>query len=148
MKNIKILVFITLVLLLLLCLFLFLPRSTNKPTQTPVSTNRPLQTPDSTSKPPQTPIEPDDVATGPLRLPFELKFTAFTFDPDGDDISYQFDWGDGSMSEWSDFIPSGRRITEFHSYKKEGYFKIKVRAKDITGLLSEWSEPHNIAIYP
>ena len=122
MKNIKILVF------LLLFLLLFPACSANNP--------------------PQVPEEPEIVAHGTFPLPFELTFIAFTTDPNGDDISYQFDWGDGSRSEWSDFIPSGDTITESHSYTEEGWFEIKVRAKDITGLLSAWSKSKNVGISP
>jgi hypothetical protein len=121
MKNIKILIF------LLLFLILFSACSTNRP--------------------PFTPGEPEIIAEGPFMLPFELTFIAFTTDPNDDDVSYQFDWGDGTRSEWSDFIPSGDTITESHSYLEGGWFEIKVRAQDAE-MLTAWSKSKGVYFSP
>jgi hypothetical protein len=111
MKHIKLLVFF----LLFLTLF------------TACSTNRP-------------PLRPGKLELLPGGALFEFTFSASTTDPDDDDISYQFDWGDGIRSEWSDFISSGDTITESHTYAEGGEFEIKVRAQDAE-MLTSWSSP-------
>jgi hypothetical protein len=78
-----------------------------------------------------------------------LTFKATTTDPDNDKISYQFSWGDGDLSEWSNYIPSGDTITisHYHCYSNYGFVWIRVRAQDEKGNLSEWSEPHKVWNY-
>jgi len=62
-------------------------------------------------------------------------FTASTTDPNGDQISYLWDWGDGNFSEWLD-TPEAT-----YTWEQEAKFNISVRAKDIYGAESDWSEP-------
>jgi len=70
-------------------------------------------------------------------------FTASTTDPDGDDVYYIFDWSDDSDSEWLGPYHSGERITASHRWTtfELGDSLIRVRAKDIHGVMSEWSDP-------
>ena len=70
----------------------------------------------------------------------EYNFTAITSEPDGENISYYFDWGDGKKSGWTDFVTSGTMVNLSHSWEKSGTFTIKVKAKDDYGMESEWSE--------
>jgi len=70
----------------------------------------------------------------------EYTYTAFASDPDGDNVSYFFDWGDGSSSGWTEFVPSGVSVNSSHSWNKRGAYVVKVRAKDDYGLMSDWSE--------
>ena len=44
-------------------------------------------------------------SAGTLSVRFAVRRTT---DPEGDSISYQFDWGDGNLSEWTDFTRRGR----------------------------------------
>ena len=67
-------------------------------------------------------------------------YETFTSDPDDNNISYYFDWGDGKNSGWTEFVPSGTIVNLSHSWQKSGTFTIKVKAKDIYGMPSEWSE--------
>ena len=62
-------------------------------------------------------------------------FTASTTDPNGDQISYLWDWGDGNFSEWFD-SPEAT-----YTWEQEAKFNISVRAKDIHGAESDWSDP-------
>lgn len=62
-------------------------------------------------------------------------------DPDGDQISLVFDWGDGTSSGWIGPHPSGKRVTASHIWKESGIYEIRVKAKDIYGAQSEWSDP-------
>jgi hypothetical protein len=68
-------------------------------------------------------------------------FSSSTTDPDGDKISYKWDWGDGTFSDWSDPINSGSITSASNSWNTEGEFEIRVAAKDTHGKVSEWSNP-------
>ncbi len=73
-------------------------------------------------------------------------FSTTTTDPNGDDVSYQFYWGNGNTSAWSDFISSGISITMSKSWSKAKSYTIKARAMDIKGKVSAWSNEHQITI--
>ena len=90
------------------------------------------------NKPPKKPVTPKGKAKGKPGQPYE--YTSSTTDPEGDQISYQFDWGDGTTSEWSDPIPSGAEISMSHTWSGEGDYNVKVKAKDTLDAESEWSE--------
>lgn len=65
----------------------------------------------------------------------ELCWTLQSTDPDGDDIKYLVNWGDGS-SEETDCYPSGTPVTVCHTYSETGGYKICVRAQDcLDGLI-------------
>ena len=96
------------------------------------------------NKEPETPISPEGPATGEPNMP--MGFRAFTADPNGDNISYQFDWGDGSASPWTDFLPSGDTASLSRIYSAEGTYQVRVHAQDEKEKMSGWSEPHNITI--
>jgi hypothetical protein len=97
----------------------------------------------STSNPPDTPS-----ITGPTQgaKNIEYTFSSVTTDPDGDQVYYRFDWGDGNASDWLGPYASGLTITATHSWSDLGTYDIKVRAKDTYGALSNWSEPLPISI--
>ena len=67
----------------------------------------------------------------------EYSYTVKSSDPDGDNISYLFDWGDGTKSGWTEFITPGKETTANHSWKRGNYL-IKVKARDIYGAESDW----------
>jgi len=73
-------------------------------------------------------------------------FSASTTDPNGDPISYQFDWGDGTISNWTDFVPSGVEISLYHEWSLVGSYLVKVRAKDTCAAISNWSNALNVTI--
>jgi len=70
----------------------------------------------------------------------EYTYVAVASDPDGDNVSYFFDWGDDTTSGWTEFVPSGVPVNRSHSWDNRGEYVIKVRAKDDYNLISEWSE--------
>ncbi len=74
-------------------------------------------------------------------------FTATAFDPNGDYIAYQFDWGDGDISNWSSLVASGASISMTHTYSSEGTYDVRTRAKDINEAESGWSSGTQINIY-
>lgn len=73
-------------------------------------------------------------------------FTVSTTDPNNDNIYYQFNWDDGNVSFWSNFVPSGTPVTINHKWQITGIFSVKARAKDMHGLESYWSDAHIIVI--
>jgi len=70
----------------------------------------------------------------------EYFYTVVSTDPNCDDIYYLWSWGDESYSSWLGPYKSGEKITATHSWSK-GTYNITVKAKDIHGLESDWSEP-------
>jgi len=92
--------------------------------------NRPPEKPDRPSGP--TKGKPDTVYT----------YYGSTTDPDGDSISYLFDWGDGQTSTWTDPIDSGETASASHKWTSQGTYQIKVKARDIPSFEeSPWSDP-------
>ena len=66
-----------------------------------------------------------------------LIFYAESTDPNNDKIRYCFEWGDGTNTKWTNFKTSGTKISETHTYKKKGIYKIKVIVEDIDKMSSE-----------
>ena len=64
------------------------------------------------NQPPETPDAPEGPSGGIVGE--EYTFTANTTDPDNDDIAYIFGWGDGTYSNWLDFVPSGTEGNTSH----------------------------------
>ena len=73
-------------------------------------------------------------------------YSSSTTDPEGDNIYYYFDWGDGTNSGWVGPFISGQSITESHTWNNEGSYSTKVKAKDDTGLESVWSDPLTVSM--
>jgi len=84
---------------------------------------------------------------GPINGKIRRKYTytITTTDPDGDQIYYLFDWGDGSNSGWVGPYNNGN-ISISHKWKKQGVYEIKAKAKDENNVESEWSDPLVISI--
>ena len=63
---------------------------------------------------------------------YDYDFTAT--DPDGHDVQYYIDWGDGD-TEWTSFAASGTPVTVSHTWDEQGDYTITAKAKDIYGLI-------------
>jgi outer membrane protein assembly factor BamB len=74
----------------------------------------------------------------------------YSIDPDGDDIFYLIDWGDGTVDDWFGPYPSGEIIEINHQWSEPGTYEIRAKARDIHGAESSWSDPFIIIIenYP
>jgi hypothetical protein len=91
-----------------------------------------------TSDPPANPEKPSGPDDGvPLT---EFTFSTTTTDPNGDQVFYQWSWGDGNESEWIGPFDSGETAEASHIWAVLGNYEIKVIAKDENGAKSEWSE--------
>ena len=91
------------------------------------------------NEPPATP----DTPTGPSEGIEDIVYNFSTnpvSDPEGNPVSYLFDWGDGSDSGWLD-VPHAS-----HAWEDGGVFEVKVKAKDNYSAESQWSLPHEIII--
>jgi hypothetical protein len=96
------------------------------------------------SDPPYKPDTPDGPSSG--KKGQQLAFSSSTVDPDGDDIYYQFDWDDGTKSDWIGPRSSGEEVTGFKNWSKTGSYQVKVVARDEHGAISEWSNPISVRI--
>ncbi|GAG22019.1 unnamed protein product, partial [marine sediment metagenome] len=92
------------------------------------------------------PLKPDK-PTGPNsgKIGREYSYHTITTDPDGDQLFYQWDWGDDSFSQWIGPYNSGEEISASHSWS-EGSYNIKVKSKDIHNEESNWSDPLPISM--
>jgi len=70
----------------------------------------------------------------------ELCWTINSTDPDGDDIYYYVDWGDGTNTGWIGPYPSSTQAEVCHTYENKGIYIIKVKVKDIYNPDSDWAE--------
>lgn len=68
-----------------------------------------------------------------------LSFIASTADPDGDSVSFQFNWGDSTESGWGSRAQS-------HIFSEAGRYCVRVRAKDSHGAESIWSNCYYVMI--
>jgi len=71
----------------------------------------------------------------------EYSYTTSTIDPEGDQVYYLWDWGDGINSGWLGPYNSGVAISTNHNWTVKGSYSIKVKAKDMHGAESPWSDP-------
>jgi uncharacterized repeat protein (TIGR01451 family) len=76
----------------------------------------------------------------------EYTYITSATDPDGDQLRYQWDWGDGDISDWSGLYSSGATATASHTWEEKGSYAIKVRVKDPDDLISDWSDPLPISM--
>ena len=87
--------------------------------------------------------------TGPIEVWVGVEYTInITFeDPEGDDIYFLIDWGDGTHSDWMGPYPSGMTVSFTHYWTEIGTYEIKIKAKDVHGEESSCS-PFIIKVIP
>jgi hypothetical protein len=76
----------------------------------------------------------------------EVKFSLVTTDPEGDDVYYLVDWGDGTNSSWLGPYKSGVTVNASHIWSVGGDYEIKAKSKDIYNNESDWTDPLTIHI--
>ncbi|KPJ49229.1 hypothetical protein AMJ40_05965 [candidate division TA06 bacterium DG_26] len=89
-------------------------------------------------RPPAIPKQPSGPGEGFVHV--EYTFNTQTTDPEGDQIWYMWDWGDGSVSEWLGPYESGVPMSASHAWSEAGMYEVRVRAKDEVEKLSNWSD--------
>ncbi|MGQ9596748.1 MAG: CAP domain-containing protein [Thermoproteota archaeon] len=95
------------------------------------------------NNPPSTPTEPSGPRLG--HVDESYTFTTSSVDPDGDLLSYTFDWDDGTFSTTS-YVASGILASLSHSWSIPGNYSIRVMVKDTWGACSSWSSSATIRI--
>ena len=95
------------------------------------------------SNPPATPV-----LTGPNSGVIDVMYTfnAVTTEPDGENVYYFFDWGDGSNSGWLGPYTQGQQIAAQKAWSATGTYTVRVKAKDINQAQSGWSIPISMTI--
>lgn len=78
------------------------------------------------------PLPPEIIGPALVMPNISDTFCFTTTDPDGDNINYQINWGDGNISDWSRAIASGDTYKLAHTYTK-GKYNIRCLAKDQKG---------------
>ena len=96
------------------------------------------------SDPPATPDAPDGPSEWIINI--EATFSAVTTEPDGEDVYYMLEWGDGELTDWLGPYPPGQTVEASHTWTELGDYEIRVIAKDIWGSQSDWSEPKLLSI--
>ncbi len=76
----------------------------------------------------------------------QYNYSAFTTDPQNDEIYYFWDWGDNTNSDWIGPYESGIECEISNIWEKRGNYNIKVKSKDYYGHESEWSDPLSISM--
>jgi len=92
------------------------------------------------NQPPEKPNPPTGVISGNIKTEYTYMIDETT-DPDNNEkeIYYKFDWGDGTSSRWLNRYWFEWGLMK-HSWKKQGNYDVRVKAKDIYGKESEWSD--------
>ncbi len=76
----------------------------------------------------------------------ELVYVTTTFDPDGDDLYYWFEWGNGNNSGWVGPFQSNEIANASYIWPEGRNYTIKVKAKDEYGAESIFSRGFSIHI--
>jgi outer membrane protein assembly factor BamB len=93
---------------------------------------------------PNKPTMPSGAHRG--RIGETYTYTTMTQDPNGDQLFYLFDWGDGTDEGWIGPYQSGTTIETDHQWMTQGTYDIRVKAKDVHGLESDWSDPLSVTM--
>jgi hypothetical protein len=90
------------------------------------------------SQPPTTP-DIDGPPSGKAGVSYNYNFVAV--EPDGDDVYYRIEWGDGSaVTKWIGPYSSGQNAIFSHTFTNRGLLIIKCQAKDSHNSMSDWGQ--------
>ncbi|MFW6121389.1 MAG: PKD domain-containing protein [Petrotogales bacterium] len=121
----------------------FTTKSASSPGQPVSSPSNEQSSAPEQNNPPETPVKPSGPTS--IEVGVEYQYSSSTFDVDGDQIRYKFDWGDGH-SNWSEFVASNNSLAMSHSWSSVSTYKVRVIAQDENGLNSSWSLPLNVTV--
>jgi len=93
---------------------------------------------------PNKPSKPNGPASGKPGTMYN--YSSSTTDDEGDQIYYLFDWGDGTDSGWKGPFLSGTVCEASKKWNSRGTYQIKVKAKDIEGHESRWSDTLSVTM--
>ena len=92
---------------------------------------------------PEKPNPPSGPTSGDVHV--EYTYSGSTIDPNGDDIYYLFDWGDGTDTGWLGPFASGATVEADHAWSYGGSYDVTLKAKDAT-VDGPWSDPLTVEI--
>jgi len=67
-----------------------------------------------------------------------LEWRVFGNDPNRDPVQFKFDFGDGTTSDWTEFIKDGS-LYKSHIYENKGSYQLKVKSRDCDLMESDWT---------
>ena len=88
------------------------------------------------NEPPNPPVI-DGATKGDTGTEYVYKISSI--DPDNNPVQFYVDWDDGTTNDWSYEQASGQRIWLYHTWKNDGTYMIKAKARDVLGFESNWS---------
>jgi len=92
---------------------------------------------------PNKPSIPSGPASGVAGTAYSYSTSAT--DPDGNQVKYTFDWGDGSNST-TGLFDSGAVASAGHIWNSSGVYEVRAMATNSKGASSGWSDPLNVTI--
>ena len=101
------------------------------------------QTVTITNTQPGTPDKPSGALSGQTGTSYTYRTSAT--DPDGDQIKYTFDWGDGVQNQ-TNYTDSGFSVSASHSWADPGTYTVRIKAVDSEGMESGWSDRLTVII--
>jgi hypothetical protein len=116
----------------------------SSPPPNPPPDEPPVTPPAEENSPPNQPVKP----VGPtlVEAGTAYLYNSSAVDPDDDTVRLRFDWGDGSLSPWSDFVESGTAVSMAHAWTTVSNYAVQVIAQDAEGSNSSWSETLTVMI--
>ncbi|VVB62043.1 PKD domain protein [uncultured archaeon] len=98
------------------------------------------------NNPPNPPTQP----SGPtiIKRSVTYYYMSSAFDPDNDTIRLRFNWGDGTYSNWTEYLPTNTTVSLSHTWRNKSSYNISVIAQDENGTNSSWSDPLTVTILP
>ena len=70
-------------------------------------------------------------------ITYTFNFNAI--DPDGDNVSYYVEWGDGESDGWTPYRWSGTNVPLSHKWDSISEYPIRAKARDIHEAEGNWS---------
>jgi hypothetical protein len=93
---------------------------------------------------PETPYIPSGPSSGYVYTTYNYYTT--TIDPDGDNVRYEFSWGDSTNNTVTDWYASGSNASASHFWTRPGTYQVQVRAQDAYYEYSNWSPYKTVSI--
>jgi hypothetical protein len=81
----------------------------------------------------QPPNKPTIKGTTSGKAGEEYDYTFSSVDPEGSDVYFYINWGDGNIEEWIGPFDSGEEIIRDHTWTEKNTYTITVKARDVNG---------------